>query len=630
MALNGKSRIILCLVFVLSYSAKAEIQGTRVAAGMQMDDTLEPLMIYATETQKAITRADVTISYEPWQAVASSRFSIPYLTSESARVEFGVEMEAHSGGGRMGGSSFQINHALIHYYAQTDMDMNYSYSIDYAGWWPGPYLGLLYILVREGLPYVSDSPFANYPYQWEELATDGMIGTLQRHHEGSGSFHLEAGKSYTFVVWTGPGISNYVGSIGDKCSTEAHVALQFGEEPEPVGRAFTYQGRLNYKDEPADGNFDFEFDLYGSEDSDKQIGDTVSIAEVNVVDGTFTVDLDFGDDPNTFNGDSRWIEVKVRPTSGGDYTILTPRQRITAVPYALHALNCNEGPAAQNILLPTNESPPGYSYTGRSVTARSDSVWRDLSEYPQGRHAYFAMAGVSDKVLVTGGWIGESPDEYHTTYLYDPGTGDWSRAAEMPRLRDRMHAVEAGGKVYLLGGRGGQIGNDEYDPVTNTWTEKAPIPVRREEFAAASVGGRVYVIGGISSFPEPDWATYEYDPNSNAWTALSAMPGNPRMALTAAALNGKIYVFGGRVLGGTDISAQIDEYDPVTDTWAVMAKGQMDVGRYNHKAVTVGSKILVLGGNDGLRTLSTCAEYDPQENTWDSYMMSMPREMDWR
>ncbi len=144
------------------------------------------------------------------------------------------------------------------------------------------------------------------------------------------------------------------------------------------------------------------------------------------------------------------------------------------------------------------------------------------------------------------------------------------------------------------------------------------------------MGWKIYVICGITSHPDPGWATYRYDPSGNEWTALSAMPGKPRLALSAAALNGKIYVFGGKILDGNgDVSARIDEYDPATDTWAVMAKGQMDVGRYNHKAVTVGSKILVLGGNNGQKTLSTGGEYDPQKNTWDSYMMSMPREMEW-
>src|SRR5205823_1688788 len=43
--------------------------------------------------------------------------------------------------------------------------------------------------------------------------------------------------------------------------------------------------------------------------------------------------LDFG--TGAFQGSARWLELAVRPTGGGTFTTLSPRQALTAAPYAL-------------------------------------------------------------------------------------------------------------------------------------------------------------------------------------------------------------------------------------------------------------------------------------------------------
>jgi hypothetical protein len=84
---------------------------------------------------------------------------------------------------------------------------------------------------------------------------------------------------------------------------------------------------------PAVSNADFEFALFDGEEDGSQIGPTLSADDVGLVNGLFTISLDFGAD--AFNGDARWIEVAVRsPAGAGGFTTLTPRQPITAAPYA--------------------------------------------------------------------------------------------------------------------------------------------------------------------------------------------------------------------------------------------------------------------------------------------------------
>jgi hypothetical protein len=107
---------------------------------------------------------------------------------------------------------------------------------------------------------------------------------------------------------------------------------------EPLGSVFTYQGRLLQRGNPLSGTCDLMFSLWDSATGGTQVGSTQTKTGVNVSNGLFTVLLNFG--AVAFGGDARWLEVSVRsPAGSGDYTTLSPRQAVTAVPYALYARN---------------------------------------------------------------------------------------------------------------------------------------------------------------------------------------------------------------------------------------------------------------------------------------------------
>jgi len=103
-----------------------------------------------------------------------------------------------------------------------------------------------------------------------------------------------------------------------------------------VGNAFTYQGSLNEAGTAANGSFDIRFTLY--DDLGTIVAGPICRDNVTVTDGVFTVQLDFGDQ---FFGDARELQLAVRPGGAagncdtGAYTTLSPRQEITATPYAL-------------------------------------------------------------------------------------------------------------------------------------------------------------------------------------------------------------------------------------------------------------------------------------------------------
>src|SRR6266511_3540883 len=91
--------------------------------------------------------------------------------------------------------------------------------------------------------------------------------------------------------------------------------------------SFTYQGRLTDGGTAANGNYDLQFVLFDSLSGGAQVGSTQTLNTVAVSNGVFTVSLDFG--ANSFPGANRFLEISVRPSGSGSFTLLTPRQEIT-------------------------------------------------------------------------------------------------------------------------------------------------------------------------------------------------------------------------------------------------------------------------------------------------------------
>lgn len=103
----------------------------------------------------------------------------------------------------------------------------------------------------------------------------------------------------------------------------------------PLGTGFTYQGYITDGDQPANSTYDFEFKLYDALNAGTQVGSVNTLENVTVTQGYFTVALDFG---AVFNETALYLEIGVRDgNSTGAFSLLAPRQALTAAPYALYA-----------------------------------------------------------------------------------------------------------------------------------------------------------------------------------------------------------------------------------------------------------------------------------------------------
>lgn len=100
-------------------------------------------------------------------------------------------------------------------------------------------------------------------------------------------------------------------------------------EDSVTGSAFTYQGYLEENGLPANGSYNFRFYLWSDQVKTTLLGifPTADTLPVNLVDGNFSAELDFGGD--VFNGQEIWLEIEVNGES------LSPLQRLTATPYAM-------------------------------------------------------------------------------------------------------------------------------------------------------------------------------------------------------------------------------------------------------------------------------------------------------
>ena len=104
---------------------------------------------------------------------------------------------------------------------------------------------------------------------------------------------------------------------------------------EEVGSGFSYQGQLLDSGSPANQKYDIIFRAYNQETGGVDIAEE-SVLGVQVNNGLFHIpELDLGD--TVFMGDEVWLELAISPVNEGNFTTLSPRQRISAAPYAVQA-----------------------------------------------------------------------------------------------------------------------------------------------------------------------------------------------------------------------------------------------------------------------------------------------------
>ena len=137
---------------------------------------------------------------------------------------------------------------------------------------------------------------------------------------------------------------------------------------EPLGTAFTYQGRLVEDGQPAGGWYALRFTLWDAGTNGHRLGQPQLQDRVAVSNGLFTVTLDFGVNlvgAAYFSGEARWLEIGVEHYSGTNYVTLVPRQPLTPTPYAIYSSAAGSAPASGLIgTVPEANLPSSPTFSG--------------------------------------------------------------------------------------------------------------------------------------------------------------------------------------------------------------------------------------------------------------------------
>ena len=147
-------------------------------------------------------------------------------------------------------------------------------------------------------------------------------------------------------------------------------------------------------------------------------------------------------------------------------------------------------------------------------------------------------------------------------------------------------------------------------PVNIKWEEGTPAPVGRCYHTAVLCNGVIYVGGGWTTGdntkPQYPSTLDTYHPNTNAWNTINT----PHHSFTVTVLNSKIAIVGGMNNSG------------VTNKVLVLESGQwkdyteMPTPRCGVTAISHQQLLIVMGGDDGRKVLSTTELFDATTGQW--------------
>jgi hypothetical protein len=216
------------------------------------------------------------------------------------------------------------------------------------------------------------------------------------------------------------------------------------------------------------------------------------------------------------------------------------------------------------------------------------------------RAAHAATLLDSGKVLVSGGFSGDTEIYYDSAEIYDPATRAFLPTTSMTTPRTGHASVLLNtGSVLIAGGWGnGFLASAElYDPATGLFSATGGMKVSRDAFTATRLkDGRVLVVGGFrDSYESFNRSAEIYDPATGDFAPTGSLR-HARAAHTATLLrDGRVVITGGRGPGG--VLRSVEVYDPASGTFR--SGGRLLIGRQKHGAALLDSgKVLVVGGSD--------------------------------
>lgn len=193
-------------------------------------------------------------------------------------------------------------------------------------------------------------------------------------------------------------------------------------------------------------------------------------------------------------------------------------------------------------------------------------------------------------------------------------TGKWNNKGSISVPRRDVALVVIDGDLYAAGGWDTctpYANLESYDAANDRWTSRAPMRVARGGYGAGALNGRLYVVGGRVDCGRTTNSVEVYDPESNQWSDRAPLP-SAREGQVVAAVNGKLYAIGGHA---NDQSVAFNtEYDAAADRW--IERTPLPAPREYAAAVVLNNLIYVIGGGPDPAEMRSVVVYDPASDRW--------------
>ncbi len=156
-----------------------------------------------------------------------------------------------------------------------------------------------------------------------------------------------------------------------------------------------------------------------------------------------------------------------------------------------------------------------------------------------------------------------------------------------------------------------------FDVSTETWSNGVNLPTGQERQYANgfSYQGFGYVFGGVNGSASYLNDCWKFNPQTNAWTMLPALPSSGRAGAVSFLIGDTVYIVGGKTIGGI-ISNEVWAFDLVQEQWVQKANVPFD-GIWRGVAFSWNDTgIIGLGKLNNGTLNSGCYQYTPNSDTW--------------
>jgi non-specific serine/threonine protein kinase len=304
-------------------------------------------------------------------------------------------------------------------------------------------------------------------------------------------------------------------------------------------------------------------------------------------------------------GKQSWSELPTLPTARHGVAV-------SAIDDAVYAI----GGATEPGHVGSTKEADVLDLSGKATPTKTVAgpKWRQIADAPSKRQ-YAAATEVGGRVWLLGG-ISEDETATADTAAYDRALNNWTLGPKLPKPLHHVMAVTYKGEAVVLGGfvPGAELTSGQSDLVFalrgDKWEPLPRLKHPRAAAAAAVVGDKIIVVGGQAN-GELVTQTEVFDGTS--WKDVKPMP-TAREHLAAASDGRYLYVVGGRDLSADKNSSALERYDPATDTWTKLKAMPKAVGSVG--AAYVGGQVIAVGGEGTTSVSNAVQAYDVKSQTW--------------